>query len=69
MDIAVVRIIYLEKEEQEIDLTLSQEAHQTLRSFCDWQATVNPKDINNPIHHDIAVLMTRCFISRDDVIF
>ncbi|KAK9754646.1 ADAM-TS Spacer 1 [Popillia japonica] len=59
LDIAVVRIIYLEKEEEEIDLSLSKEGHKTLRSFCDWQATVNPKDKNNPIHHDIAVLLTR----------
>lgn len=54
-----MRIIYLEKEEEEIDLSLSKEGHKTLRSFCDWQATVNPKDKNNPIHHDIAVLLTR----------
>lgn len=59
MDIAVVRIIYLEKEEEEIDLMLSKEGHKTLRSFCDWQATINPKDVHNPIHHDIAVLLTR----------
>lgn len=59
MDIVVVRIIYLEKEEEEIDLTINPDADATLESFCKWQQSVNPKDIKNPNHHDIAVLLTR----------
>lgn len=65
MDISIVRIIYLEKEEKEIDLALTAQGHNTLKSFCNWQVTVNPKDVKNPIHHDIAVLLTRyCSISN-----
>lgn len=59
MDVVVVRIMYLEKEEEEIDLTINRNAEDTLASFCKWQQTVNPKDLKNPNHHDIAVLLTR----------
>lgn len=59
MDVVVVRIMYLEKEEEEIDLAINPNAENTLASFCKWQETVNPKDVKNPHHHDIAVLITR----------
>ncbi|GJQ74293.1 hypothetical protein Trydic_g19190 [Trypoxylus dichotomus] len=59
MDVVVVRIIYLEKEEEELDLEVNGDAHRTLESFCTWQSTINPKDIKNPSHHDIAILITR----------
>lgn len=59
IDIVVVRIIYLEKEEQELDLQVSGDAKKTLASFCNWQSTVNPKDTKNPSHHDVAILITR----------
>ncbi|KAI4459047.1 adamts a disintegrin and metalloprotease with thrombospondin motifs protease [Holotrichia oblita] len=59
IDLVVVRIIYLEKEEQELDLQVNGDAHRTLESFCNWQATINPKDIKNPSRHDIAILITR----------
>lgn len=51
--------MYLEKEEEEIDLAISPNAEDTLTSFCKWQVTINPKDLANPHHHDIAVLFTR----------
>lgn len=64
MNVVVVRVMFLEKEEEEIDLTISANADETLASFCKWQQTVNPKDITHPNHHDIAVLLTRsCCLS------
>lgn len=59
MDVVVVRVMYLDKEEEEIDLDINPNAENTLDSFCKWQVTVNPKDVSNPHHHDIAVLITR----------
>lgn len=59
MDVVVVRVMYLEKEEEEIDLIVNANADETLASFCKWQQTINPKDIKHPNHHDIAVLLTR----------
>lgn len=59
MDVVVVRVMYLDKEEEEIDLEIGQDATKTLASFCKWQEKINPKDIHNPNHHDIAVLLTR----------
>ncbi|KAG5879484.1 hypothetical protein JTB14_013989 [Gonioctena quinquepunctata] len=66
MDVVVVRIMYLEKEEEEIDLIINNDADKTLESFCKWQQTINPKDIENPNHHDIAVLLTRYDICTDE---
>ncbi|XP_044757842.1 A disintegrin and metalloproteinase with thrombospondin motifs 12-like [Coccinella septempunctata] len=59
IDLQVVRIIYLEKEQEEVDLAISNHANNTLESFCNWQKKINPLDIKNPNHHDIAVLVTR----------
>lgn len=62
MDVIVLRIIYLEKEEEEVSLKINNDATQTLDSFCNWQVGINPKDPSNPNHHDIAVLLTRYFL-------
>lgn len=59
MDVVVIRVMYLEKEEEEIDLVINPNADDTLASFCKWQQMINPKDIGSPHHHDIAVLLTR----------
>lgn len=59
IDVSVVRIIYFEKEEDEIDIEVTPKAVATLANFCKWQQTVNPKDIDSPIHHDIAVLISK----------
>jgi hypothetical protein len=59
MDVVVVRIMYLDKEEEDIDLVINPNAENTLASFCKWQQKINPKDLSNPNHHDIAVLLTR----------
>ncbi|CAG9838536.1 unnamed protein product [Diabrotica balteata] len=66
MDIVVVRVMYLEKEEEEIDLVINTDAESTLASFCKWQVKINPKDITNPNYHDIAVLLTRYDICADE---
>ncbi|KAJ8921346.1 hypothetical protein NQ315_002961 [Exocentrus adspersus] len=58
MDVVVVRMMYLYKEEEEVDLEINQDSDKTLASFCNWQIKINPP-VDNPIHHDIAVLLTR----------
>ncbi|XP_050293603.1 A disintegrin and metalloproteinase with thrombospondin motifs 7-like isoform X2 [Anthonomus grandis grandis] len=58
IDVVVVRIIYLEKEEEEIDLEISQDAAKTLRSFCDWAIKLNTP-LDSPNHFDMALLLTR----------
>ncbi|KAF7382624.1 hypothetical protein HZH68_015543 [Vespula germanica] len=59
IDVVVVRIIYLEKEKEEIDLLISPMAEDTLTSFSKWAEKINPKDHKHPNHYDIAVLVTR----------
>lgn len=56
-----MRVIYLEKEEEEIDLAITPAADETLKSFCEWQKSVNPQDTKNPNHHDIALLFSRYY--------
>jgi len=58
MDIVVVRIIYLHKQEEELGLHINQNSTASLESFCKWQMTVNPRDEAHPNNHDIAVLLT-----------
>ncbi|KAM5169655.1 A disintegrin and metalloproteinase with thrombospondin motifs 12 isoform 3-T3 [Callospermophilus lateralis] len=55
--IVVVRLILLEEEEQ--GLKIIHHAEKTLSSFCKWQKSINPKSDLNPVHHDVAVLITR----------
>ncbi|XP_006116580.2 A disintegrin and metalloproteinase with thrombospondin motifs 12 isoform X1 [Pelodiscus sinensis] len=55
--IVLVRLILLEEEEQ--GLKIVHHADKTLASFCKWQKSINPQNDNNPIHHDVAVLLTR----------
>ncbi|XP_046591937.1 A disintegrin and metalloproteinase with thrombospondin motifs 7-like [Neodiprion lecontei] len=66
LDVVVVRIIYLEKEKEEIDLSISPEAEKTLDSFATWVNKMNPKDTKHPNHHDIGVLITRYDICASD---
>jgi len=61
----VVHIIYLHKQEEELDLIINEDAEETLKSFCKWQTSVNPSDVAHPNHHDIAVLLTRYDICAD----
>ncbi|NXS63893.1 ATS7 metalloproteinase, partial [Brachypteracias leptosomus] len=57
INIAIVRLILLEEEEE--DLKISHHADNTLRSFCKWQKSINIKGDSHPLHHDVAVLLTR----------
>ncbi|NWI49068.1 ATS7 metalloproteinase, partial [Calyptomena viridis] len=57
INIAVVRLILLQHEEE--DLKISHHADNTLKSFCKWQKSINVKGDSHPLHHDVAVLLTR----------
>ncbi|XP_063781564.1 A disintegrin and metalloproteinase with thrombospondin motifs 7 isoform X2 [Pseudophryne corroboree] len=57
INIVIVRLILLESEEEE--LKISHHADNSLRSFCKWQKGLNMKSEDHPLHHDIAVLLTR----------
>ena len=59
INIVLVRIIYLDQEVNDLDLEVTRNAEVTLQNFCQWQYKMNPRDWFNPIHHDIAILMTR----------
>ncbi|XP_004617610.1 A disintegrin and metalloproteinase with thrombospondin motifs 7 [Sorex araneus] len=55
--ITIVRLILLEDEEE--DLKITHHADNTLWSFCKWQKMINPKGDSHPLHHDMAILLTR----------
>ncbi|XP_056427551.1 A disintegrin and metalloproteinase with thrombospondin motifs 7 isoform X2 [Hyla sarda] len=57
INIVVVRLILLESDEEE--LKVSHHADNSLRSFCKWQKAMNMKSEEHPLHHDVAVLLTR----------
>ncbi|XP_063304778.1 A disintegrin and metalloproteinase with thrombospondin motifs 7-like isoform X1 [Pelobates fuscus] len=57
INIVIVRLILLESEEEELKIT--HHADNTLRSFCKWQKSLNMKGEEHPLHHDVAVLLTR----------
>lgn len=66
IDVTVVRIIYLDRTIESLDLDISTDASATLKSFCQWQKQINPDDVNHPHHHDTAVLLTRHDICSGD---
>uniref|UniRef100_A0A8K9XAS2 Peptidase M12B domain-containing protein n=1 Tax=Oncorhynchus mykiss TaxID=8022 RepID=A0A8K9XAS2_ONCMY len=57
INIVVVRLILLEKEEE--DLKITHHADNSLSSFCKWQKRLNVKGEEHAVHHDVAVLLTR----------
>ncbi|KAM9311948.1 A disintegrin and metalloproteinase with thrombospondin motifs 7 [Gastrophryne carolinensis] len=57
INIVIVRMILLESEEE--DLKITHHADNSLRSFCKWQKNINMKNEDHPLHHDVAVLLTR----------
>uniref|UniRef100_A0A3B3ZM05 Peptidase M12B domain-containing protein n=1 Tax=Periophthalmus magnuspinnatus TaxID=409849 RepID=A0A3B3ZM05_9GOBI len=57
INIVVVRLILLEQEEE--DLKITHHADNSLNSFCKWQKGLNLKGDEHPLHHDVAVLLTR----------
>ncbi|KAL1516603.1 hypothetical protein ABEB36_000497 [Hypothenemus hampei] len=58
IDLILVRLLYLDKEEKELDLKVTHDAKKTLESFCKWQQKFNPSE-GNVGHADIALLLTR----------
>uniref|UniRef100_A0A673B4I8 ADAM metallopeptidase with thrombospondin type 1 motif 7 n=1 Tax=Sphaeramia orbicularis TaxID=375764 RepID=A0A673B4I8_9TELE len=57
INIVVVRLILLEQDED--DLKITHHADNSLNSFCKWQKQLNMKGDDDPLHHDVAVLLTR----------
>ncbi|XP_061595470.1 A disintegrin and metalloproteinase with thrombospondin motifs 7 isoform X2 [Cololabis saira] len=57
INIVVVRIILLDQNED--DLKITHHADNSLNSFCKWQKKLNMKGDEHPLHHDVAVLLTR----------
>nr|XP_012218605.1 PREDICTED: A disintegrin and metalloproteinase with thrombospondin motifs 6-like [Linepithema humile] len=59
MQLTIVRIIRLEVEENEMNLSINQDADAALRHFQEWQRTMNPGDDSHPNHHDCAILISK----------
>ncbi|XP_017269792.1 A disintegrin and metalloproteinase with thrombospondin motifs 7 isoform X2 [Kryptolebias marmoratus] len=57
INIVIVRLILLEQDED--DLKITHHADNSLNSFCKWQKKLNMKGDEHPLHHDVAVLLTR----------
>uniref|UniRef100_A0A8C3GAL2 ADAM metallopeptidase with thrombospondin type 1 motif 7 n=1 Tax=Cyclopterus lumpus TaxID=8103 RepID=A0A8C3GAL2_CYCLU len=57
INIVVVRLVLLEQDED--DLKITHHADNSLHSFCKWQKKLNMKGEEHPLHHDVAVLLTR----------
>nr|XP_057945694.1 A disintegrin and metalloproteinase with thrombospondin motifs 7 [Doryrhamphus excisus] len=57
INIVVVRLVLLEQDED--DLKITHHADHSLSSFCKWQKELNVKADDHPLHHDVAVLLTR----------
>uniref|UniRef100_A0A3B3VKF8 ADAM metallopeptidase with thrombospondin type 1 motif 7 n=1 Tax=Poecilia latipinna TaxID=48699 RepID=A0A3B3VKF8_9TELE len=57
INVVVVRLILLEQDEE--DLKITHHADNSLNSFCKWQKKLNMKGDEHPLHHDVAVLLTR----------
>ncbi|XP_024946989.1 A disintegrin and metalloproteinase with thrombospondin motifs 6 isoform X2 [Cephus cinctus] len=59
MELTIVRIIRLEVEEDEMNLSVSKDAGETMKYFQEWQRMINPGDDSHPNHHDCAILLSR----------
>ncbi|GAA6091907.1 A disintegrin and metalloproteinase with thrombospondin motifs 7 isoform X2 [Tachysurus ichikawai] len=57
INIVIVRLILLEQDEDNLKIT--HHADNSLSSFCKWQKHLNIKGDEHPVHHDVAVLLTR----------
>ncbi|KAH1003191.1 hypothetical protein HUJ05_011131 [Dendroctonus ponderosae] len=55
----LVRIIYLEKEEEEIDLEISKNFRTTMPSVCKWGNALQPTDPTHPNHFDLMVFISK----------
>lgn len=63
----LVRLLYLEKEEKELDLTVTHNPKKTLESFCKWQGKFNPSE-GSLGHADVSLLFTR-FLPESTIYF
>uniref|UniRef100_A0A336MHP1 CSON001890 protein n=1 Tax=Culicoides sonorensis TaxID=179676 RepID=A0A336MHP1_CULSO len=59
IQVVIVRMIILEEDELHDTLNITEAAGTTLDSFCKWQNTMNPSEDDDPLHHDVAILVTR----------
>ena len=59
IEIVVVRIIELQESNTEPELNLTQNAQRNLDRFCSWQHKLNALNEQDPLHHDVAILITR----------
>ncbi|KAF5299313.1 hypothetical protein FQA39_LY02486 [Lamprigera yunnana] len=66
INLAIVRLIRLEQEDNKLNLAVSKNAKRTLEYFEEWQHKMNPGDDNHPNHHDVAILLTRVDICGDE---
>lgn len=58
VNVVVVKII-LQEEILDYDFTSTVNADFILKDFCRWQENLNPKNEDDPHHHDVAILVTR----------
>ncbi|CAG9766768.1 unnamed protein product [Ceutorhynchus assimilis] len=61
----LVRIVLLEKEEEEIDLNIIEDCDATLDNFCAWANKLQPKEASHPNHFDVAVLLSELGMEHD----
>lgn len=54
----LVRIVYLEKEEEQIDLNIQRNFRTTMDTVCKWSMGMQPKDPTHPNHFDIIMLLS-----------
>lgn len=59
ISVVVVKIILLEEALAEPEFNVTTNADITLQNFCRWQRELNPKQEDDPFHHDVAILVTR----------
>ncbi|KAL1517061.1 hypothetical protein ABEB36_000874 [Hypothenemus hampei] len=58
LTLSLVRVIYLDKDEPEMDLNVSKSIEHTLMSFNKFAQKINFPE-NQPWHHDVAILVSR----------
>ncbi|XP_071479936.1 A disintegrin and metalloproteinase with thrombospondin motifs 6-like [Diadema antillarum] len=62
----VVRCVVLETDQ--MDPVIEPDARTSLRNFCKWQRGVYPEGVGESGHFDVAALITRHDLTRNDVI-
>ncbi|XP_015440353.1 PREDICTED: A disintegrin and metalloproteinase with thrombospondin motifs 7-like [Dufourea novaeangliae] len=62
MELSVVRIIRMQVQDDEMNLSWTKDANRTLQYFQEWQRIINPGDDSHPNHHDLAILLEKTSI-------